>query len=169
MRNVIAIVLASLAACLLPAVFVAAANLSHLPTAHEAISSLFTFSAFFALAGAAHIVFLGIPIFLLLLKLHLVKWWSIAISGLLAGFLPTALIIYFFTFDATKPSADLWDDPTVVANYGVPTAAGWQFLFERSGTTAAFGLASALAFWAIWVLLMRSNYSFKRTGAGRSR
>ncbi|MEO6967666.1 MAG: hypothetical protein ABI132_04310 [Rhodanobacteraceae bacterium] len=151
------ILLPALSACLLSTLVVTA--LEATSQSNASIGYVVLLVLFMAMWSALHIFSLGIPTFFILCKFHLVRWWSMGIAGFLVGCLPTGLAIFFWTFNPSQSSAELWDLPTVVAHYGAPTAAGWHFVFNRAGGSGLIGAIGGIAFWLTWQRLMRSNHS----------
>ena len=50
---------------------------------------------FVLLVTFSHSIFLGLPSILLLLRLKLVRWWSLSIVGFFVGILPSSVILFF--------------------------------------------------------------------------
>lgn len=50
--------------------------------------------------GSAHVLFLGLPLFLALTRLHLVRWWTLTAGGFIAGYLPTAFLAWLVSSKA---------------------------------------------------------------------
>jgi hypothetical protein len=103
---------------------------------------------------------LGVPAAIALVKLRLIRWWSICAAAFASGFLSTVLMISFSTFDSHDPAASAWDDGTVLAQYGVPTHAGWLLLLHRGSFDGIFCVFTAMCGWVTWAALSRSSNRF---------
>jgi hypothetical protein len=94
-----------------------------------------TFTFFFFSFGAA--VLFGIPLFLLLLRLKLVRWWSALVSGAIVGLLVAVIVRLPNGLDPKDLAVD------------VP-----------------LGALAAVVFWLIGVRGMTPNNSLERTREG---
>ena len=121
MKPKLAVVLGFLAASILPAAYLATAfPLSGERDAQSVLGSFFVIY-FFAVAAT---VILGIPVFLVLNKIRLVRWWSALGAGALIGII--AVIAVTFTGSVSLP--------TVVRYAVLGGAAGLTFwMFWRAG------------------------------------
>lgn len=110
---------------------------------------------------------LGVPAAIALVKLGLIRWWSICTASFASGFLSTVLMISFSTFDSHDPAASAWDDGTVLAQYGVPTHAGWLLLLHRGSFDGIFCVFTAMCGWVTWAALSRSSNRFAPIASSR--
>jgi uncharacterized membrane protein len=101
------------------------------------------------LIAAVMVLLLGIPVFLLLRKMHRESWTSLAISGMLLGALPYAL---FWPSRLEGYSAGKNWHGQYVDTYvnGMPTIYARFDYAENILYFAAHGLVGALAFYATW-------------------
>ena len=103
-----------------------------------------------------------VPAVVALIKLRVARWWSICAAAFASGFICASLITYFLTFDSADPATHTWDDGVVVAQFGVPTHAGWLLLFRHSSYDGILCAVVALFGWICWAILSRSSNRFER-------
>lgn len=98
--------------------------------------------------SAAHVVVLGVPTYLLLRKLSVIRWWTIVGSGFVLGAVSVAVFSWPLRYQEFGASASV-DGVTTMIN-GIPTMAGWlQYAYSVSffGVCGAIG---AFGFWVVW-------------------
>ena len=83
----------------------------------------FFFAIFVFIFSAMHMLFLGIPTFLLANRLKIIRWYTVLPASFFIGGAPYVLFLW-------GTSADLW--------IGVPLAMG------------LFGFSAGMAFWFLW-------------------
>lgn len=98
--------------------------------------------------AAMHVVFLGLPAFLMLRRFKLLRWWSVVLAGILCGIIPMAVTSWpHWAFEGASYTA--WDGSRMVEYVvnGVPTVAGWwRYVYDLAGI-GLFGGVAALASW----------------------
>ncbi|MFC5500223.1 hypothetical protein ACFPOE_21955, partial [Caenimonas terrae] len=92
----------------------------------------------------------AIPAFLLLMRFQRLSWyWSACVGGLVAAMPVTAGVI-LFSFDPGSAEAQIFDATALtsvtVTNHGVPTTAGWEFLWNHVGAAAVVGAFAGIVF-----------------------
>ena len=114
----------------------------------------------FAIA-AAHVIVLGIPSYVLLSRMGLLRWWSLTALGFVAGCIPVAIL--FWPLRYAGPGSSSQENGVWTMIDGMPTTAGWLLY---AGSVAWFGMLGAIgaiAFWFSHKRSMRSNTSLERT------
>ncbi len=99
------------------------------------------------LISAAHVVFLGIPAYLVLRRLHALRWWSIIGCGFVLGAVPYALLASPFWY-ANAGSYSNAGGVDMMIN-GHATLAGWLQYATAASFMGACGAGAALAFWLV--------------------
>lgn len=90
---------------------------------------------------------LGLPAYLLLRYLKLIRWWSTLSAGFILGAVPMAIFTWPLRYSDMKTSSSVNGVQTMVD--GVPTTAGWLQFIEGVLFFRAFGFVAALVFWFI--------------------
>lgn len=106
------------------------------------------------------VLLLGIPLTLLLQRLGRLKWWPLAIVGLLAG----AIFAGWSGpgGDSGFSSGGNWyGKPVDFVVDGEPTLYGWLSYLQSVAGFGLHGLAGATAFYLVWARWMGPNNSFK--------
>jgi len=93
------------------------------------------------------VLVLGLPAYLLLHYLKLVRWWSTLSAGFILGALPMAIFTWPLKYSDMKSSSSVNGVQTMIN--GVPTAAGWLQYVEGVLFFGAFGLVAAFVFWLV--------------------
>ena len=119
----------------------------------------------FSVAGA-HVLFLGLPAFLLTVGAKAFAWWSAMGLGLVLGALPLAVFSWPLSYGPGASSSH-WEDGRMVETLidGVPTAAGWWSYAASVAGMGTLGAVGGLSFWLV-LHALRPNPSFKRTPDG---
>ncbi len=136
MNDSLAIFFAACVAVLIPAALVGGASQS---------ASVLLIAGCIA---AMHVVFLGLPAFLMLLRFKLLRWWSVVLAGIVCGIIPMAVTSWpYWAFEGASYTA--WDGTKMVehAVNGVPTVSGWwRYAYDVAGIGLLGGVA-ALGSW----------------------
>jgi hypothetical protein len=117
-----------------------------------------------AVIVSGFVLVLGLPAYLLLRYLKLVRWWSTFSAGFILGALPMAIFTWPLRYSDMKSSSSLNGVQTMID--GVPTAAGWLQYVEGVLFFGAFGLVAAFVFWL--VAPAPNNLSQKDAASGAS-
>ena len=109
-------------------------------------------AAVLLMTASISVVFLGLPVFLLLLWRRAIRWWSALIAGFVLGCLPIAIGTWPARNPELQTTAAHWDGEKMVNTMidGVPTLAGWIRYLEVTALFGGFGAVGGLAFWAVW-------------------
>jgi hypothetical protein len=147
---------AFLAACVVPALFII------VPYAFGSLSMgdsygwvrIKNFSVMTLLISGAHVVLLGVPLFLVLAVKNMVRGWSAIISGFVLGSIPVAVWAWPLRYAAGSSSSH-WDGEKMVNTMvnGVVTIAGWLSYVKGVLFMGAFGAIGGLSFWLVWRLM----------------
>lgn len=100
-----------------------------------------------AVIVSGFVLVLGLPAYLLLRYLKLVRWWSTLSAGFILGALPMAIFTWPLKYSDMKSSSSVNGVQTMID--GVPTTAGWLQYVEGVLFFGAFGLAAAFVFWLV--------------------
>lgn len=105
---------------------------------------------FAALIAFLHVLLIGLPVWFLLFRLKLIRWWSSAVVGFAAGAVPMAL--YSWPYSKNRFSYSAWDGAKTVQYIvdGLPTAAGWTSYLNGCAATSLLGASAAISFWFVW-------------------
>lgn len=102
----------------------------------------------FVVYGAFAFVFAGVvgmPLYLLLRYLQRESLVSLAIVGVLAGLVPTALL--FYPWDGRGSGSKVWIGNVAHILDGVPTQAAWISYYDGLYLAGALGLLGGACFW----------------------
>jgi hypothetical protein len=104
------------------------------------------------LIGAAHIVLLGIPAFLILNWVGKIRWWTSILAGYVCGAVPTAYTTRILVLGSpgSNSSHGSGDNKVITMVDGVATTAGWFDYILAFSLMGLFGAFAALVFWAVW-------------------
>ncbi len=100
-----------------------------------------------AVIVSGFVLVLGLPAYLLLRYLKLVRWWSTLSAGFILGALPMAIFTWPLKYSDMKSSSSVNGVQTMID--GVPTTAGWLQYVEGVLFFGAFGLVAAFVFWLV--------------------
>lgn len=100
-----------------------------------------------AVIVSAFVLVLGLPAYLLLRYLKLVRWWSTLSAGFILGALPMAIFTWPLKYSDMKSSSSVNGVQTMID--GIPTAAGWLQYTEGVLFFGAFGFVAAFVFWLV--------------------
>ena len=114
----------------------------------------------FAIA-AAHVIVLGIPSYVLLRRIGLLRWWSLTALGYVAGCIPVAIFLWPLRY--AGPGSSSQENGVWTMIDGIPTTAGWLRYAGSVALLGMLGAVGAIAFWFSHKRLMRSNSSLERT------
>ena len=90
----------------------------------------------------SHLLFFGIPAFLLGWWFRAIRWWSVLITSFLIGFLPVS--IYSVITDFNLPTGfDL------LTRMGI-LLVGVSVVLVAAGIMGLFGISAGLTFWFLW-------------------
>ena len=90
----------------------------------------------------AHLIFLGIPAFLIGWRLRAIRWWSVLIVSFLIGAIP--LPTFAFVRDFQLPSGFDW-----ITSMGI-ILIGSSVVIIVAGVLGLFGVSAGGTFWLIW-------------------
>lgn len=102
--------------------------------------------------AAMHVVFLGLPAFLMLRRFKLLRWWSVVLAGILCGIIPMAVTSWpHWAFEGASYTA--WDGSRMVEYVvnGVPTVGrllrllAWALCCRKQPCAVTFFCCSVLA------------------------
>jgi len=154
MKGAVALVVAFIAAALLPALAIV------VPYAYGSLSMgdgygwarTRNFGAMALAVSAGHVVLLGIPTFALLKWKNAIRWWSSALAGFVLGCLPVGIWSWPLLYPELRTSSSQWDGERMVQTMidGVPTFAGWISYTKGIVFMGAFGAVGGVAFWLVW-------------------
>jgi len=101
--------------------------------------------------ASAHVVFLGLPAFLVLRKINAIRWWSTVATGFLMACIPIAVWAWPLKYPELKSNSSHWDGQKMVQTMidGVPTMEGWLSYGSGVLFMGAFGAIGGLAFWLV--------------------
>ncbi len=163
MKFLPASLLASVAACAVPAVLLPV--LFYFTKGGSALE-LVLFSMNASAVAAAHVFFLGIPFAFFLYRSSAIRWSSVAIGGFLCGAIPLALLAwpYHQLADATESRSGVWHGvERQMFVDGVPTTYRWLEYLEGVATTGLLGALSATVFFAVLLKLLGPDYPRQRS------
>lgn len=121
-----------------------------------AASSAFWMVFFVILVGgmifaitSGHVIVLGIPAFLIGLRLKAIRLWSTLIVSFLIGAVPAAIYLLVAEW------SDVIRYPGYYPTTDLPTSVGMSMLVMAfiGGAGGLFGLSGGLAFWLVWRFL----------------
>ena len=112
-------------------------------------------SIYVVVVGAAFVVVVGIPLFLVLKRMGKLGWRSILSTGFLAAAIPFAVIALPMLRDSSGFSYGAnWHGTYVqFVQNGVYTMYGWLNYLEEIVRFGIHGLAGAAAFYLVWLRL----------------
>lgn len=98
---------------------------------------------------SGHVIVLGIPAFLIGLRLKAIRLWSTLIVSFLIGAIPTAM------YALVQGWSDLIRYPNYYPTTDLPTSVGMSIIVMTfiGGLGGLFGLSGGLAFWLVWRFL----------------
>jgi hypothetical protein len=104
------------------------------------------------LVSGGHVLVLGLPAFLSLKHLKMIRWWSSIVAGVLLGGGPAEIFTWPMRSSKSDASAGYWHAGKMVQTMvsGVPTAAGWIQYAESVGYLGMYGAIGGIAFWLVW-------------------
>src|ERR1051325_5374297 len=75
-----------------------------------------------------HILFLGLPMFLLGFYFKAIRWWTSIGGSFIVGALPTAIYFWPLRYPMLETNSGYWDNGKMVQTmlHGIPTATGWS-------------------------------------------
>ena len=165
MNSGIRYVLAFLAAALVPSLVVSVPNaVANLSTGDDYafVRSWKVATAAFGIS-AAHVLALGVPAFVLVVRAKVFAWWSAVGLGFIFGAVPLALLSWPLRY-AEGASATHWENGQMVETIvnGVVTQAGW---WSYVSSVAGMGFLGALGGLSFWLALraLKPNPSIEAT------
>lgn len=99
------------------------------------------------IVSSGHVLFLGMPAYLLVRRFSVVRFWSTIVGGFLLGSIPIAIFTWPLRYPLQKVSSTSNGVQTMID--GVPTMAGW---LEYIGAFSFFGVCGAVAAMVFWVV-----------------
>jgi hypothetical protein len=146
--------LALLAAAVLPALLVVALYARGSLSMGDGYGWIRTrnFAVLVLLVSSGHVLVLGIPAFLALKHLKLIRWWSSIVVGFLLGSVPAGIFTWPLRSSNSNASASYWHGGKMVQTMvnGVPTTAGWIHYAESVAYLGMYGAIGGIAFWLVW-------------------
>ena len=97
--------------------------------------------------SAAFVFLLGLPAYVVLRWLKLVRCWSTLTAGFILAAVPMAIFTWPLRYPELKTSASVNGVQTMIN--GVPTMADWFQFVQGVSFFGACGLVGALAFWLV--------------------
>lgn len=97
--------------------------------------------------SSGFVLLLGLPTYLVLFKLQLVRWWSTLGAGFCLASIPMAIFTWPLRYPELKTTSSVNGVQTMID--GVPTLAGWVDFAQGVLFLGACGLVGALAFWLV--------------------
>ena len=112
-----------------------------------------------AIVVVPHVLLLGLPIFLLLRRLHRVGAGTMAGAGFLAGMLPLGLYSwpYWTRYPGHSATRDWHGRQVSLVEDGMPTAYAVLVHLEGVAVLGLLGALCALVFWGVWRGLQRRS------------
>jgi hypothetical protein len=160
-RNFISVLLALLAAALVPLTIFTIPMIIDLPKYLAKLYGHPTHEMYLAeyqraarvwciafITAFAHAIVFGLPTYFLLRKKNLARWWASGLCGFIIGCIPFAILTFPFGPSNHSFSAD--GIPMIVN--GVPTLVGWKSYIEGTLKFGGYGLSGGLAAWCVWYL-----------------
>ena len=89
-----------------------------------------------------HLLFLGIPAFLLGWWFRAIRWWSVLITSFLIGFMPVSIFSVINDFELPT-GFDLLTRMEILL-------VGVSVVFVAAGIMGLFGISAGLTFWFLW-------------------
>jgi hypothetical protein len=99
------------------------------------------------LISTIHVITFGIPTYYFLLKLKVIRFWSVIGAGFILGAAPTAIATWPLQYSGQRASASANGIQTMID--GIPTMEGWLAYMHGISFFGICGMASALVFWLI--------------------
>ena len=157
--------LAFLAAALVPSLVVSVPNaVANLSTgeSHAIVRTWKVVVAALAVS-AAHVLALGLPAFLLVVRAKVLAWWSAVGLGFVLGALPLALLSWPLRY-SEGASARHWAKGQMIETIvnGVVTRAGWWSYVSGVVGMGFLGAIGGLSFWLV-LRALRPNPSIEAT------
>ena len=153
MKHRLKYILAFFAACVVPAVVIV------VPYAIDSLSMggdyawvrIRNFSVLALYISGGHVLLLGVPLFILISTMKLVRWWSTVSGGFVLGSIPVAVLAWPLSYSEGSSSSH-WDGEKMVDTVinGVVTTAGWLSYATEVVFMGAFGAIGGLSFWLVW-------------------
>jgi hypothetical protein len=102
--------------------------------------------------AAGFVIVLGLPIFFTLRYFKRDNWWTLAVSGFLAGGFPIGLLSWpsYFSSGDSSYSGNWHGRYVDFVVHGTPTIYGWLSYAEGTLISGLHGLIGALAFFFVW-------------------
>jgi len=126
---------------------------ARLPNMNEVEFFLFAI----VLVSLAHVLILGIPLFLLLRRFGRANWTTLSIGGFVAGFIPSA-VVGWPRFLKGYSSGGNWHGRHVEFYLdGVPTNYAWLAYLQDTFQFGIHGLVGGLVFFLVWKKMNQSN------------
>ena len=99
-----------------------------------------------------HILFLGLPMFLLGFYFKAIRWWTSIGGSFIVGALPTAIYFWPLRYPMLETNSGYWDNGKMVQTmlHGIPTATGWSDYIGVVIIMGLFGASGGIAFWIVW-------------------
>jgi hypothetical protein len=111
-----------------------------------ALLRLRNFTILVVLLASAHVVLLGLPVFLVVRVSGVVTWIKSAVAGCVLGAFPVGMFTLPLLHAAGGPSGYLKDGRMVYAT----AADGWLAWMGAMGFMGALGALGGLSFWLAW-------------------
>jgi len=110
------------------------------------------------LVSAAHVLFLGVPLFLVVETMNFVRCWSAVAGGFVLACIPVAVWTWPLRYGEGFSSSH-WDGEKMVTTVlnGVVTTAGWISYAKAILFMGSFGAIGGLSFWLVWRLMNPHN------------
>jgi hypothetical protein len=168
MKDFISIILALLAAAVVPSIIFTMPMIIDVPNYLRALYGRPTHQMYLAeyertarfwyiafIIALVHAIALGLPGYLLLRRKNLVRWWTSGVCGFVVGCVPAAII----TIPIQLSNASFKADGVPMIVNGVVTLAGWISYIEGVLEFGAYGLSGGLAAWSVWYVTSPKNKS----------
>jgi hypothetical protein len=153
LRIFIALVSASLAAPALYGIYI----YFYLAALGSRASGLEFVLAIAWLVCMAHLVLLGLPIFLVLRRRDRLTWATVPALGFLAGSLPLGVLAYPSYLPGYSSGANWHGRYVTLYENGEPTRYAWLGHVETCLSFGILGAVAALVFWRVWSALGSSR------------
>ena len=144
--------LAFLAAALVPSLVISLPNAVANLNTGDSQAIVRTWKAIMAAlaVSAAHVLALGLPAFLVVVRAKMFAWWSAVGLGFILGALPLALLSWPLRY-SEGASARHWENGQMIETIvnGVVTRAGWWSYVSGVVSMGCLGAVGGLSFWLV--------------------